>query len=75
MQADQFGTPTEQQRHREGWLAPAVRRANGFVANADARCCRFCRHAARIVGYRCQKHRFTTQAMAVCGSFSRSPAA
>jgi hypothetical protein len=68
LQADAYGTPTEQRRHAVLWVGPSLRPALSERHDPSRRCKR-CRHLCS--GPYCSRHRFSTQANAVCSTFER----
>lgn len=71
LQADKYGTPSEQARHRALWVGPGIRQTHaGYEPN---RRCKSCRHfggkSFSIIS--CRRHGFRTQSNAVCASFER----
>lgn len=70
MNVDAYGTPAEQRRAKVAWLPASMRQSHGSYV--PHRRCRSCRHCTKLVGWRCQKHRFTTQANAVCPDFHKA---
>ncbi len=74
MKADQFGTLTEQKRHRMGWITNAQRKElvsqgklkPGHVAGEKCMCCA---HLVSVHGDRCSKGNFATRANCYCNEF------
>jgi hypothetical protein len=74
MKANQYGTPTEQRRHAQGWLSASQRPARPACPN--------CRHVEAefedryprdLVHYRCAIGHFATSPGAVCNRHEPKP--
>lgn len=67
MKADRWGTFTEQQRARRGWLAPSERRANGVPEGRTCRRSCYSQYPDRgSLGCRHPKGSFATAPGASC---------